>query len=148
MSLLRERRRTESALIPTLGPVLGNQHACATRPTSTARAASCHACRQRMGKGDESTPWGIGSGGRAELDYYDEETQHHSKSSLIHKKTCFFCQIACNFMTHHQGQMPIFLNYSLNPVCSHTQNSNQLESSSIRFVATTSSSLLPKYGKQ
>lgn len=68
MSLLRARLRTESALIPALGPVLGNPHTCATRPASTARAASCPACRQRMGKGDEGTLWGMGSGGGAELD--------------------------------------------------------------------------------
>jgi len=92
----------------------------------------------------------MGNGVRwgAELKYSDEETQHHRKSGLIWKKTCFFRHIACNFMTHHWGQMPIFLKYSLNPVCSHTQNSNQLESSSITFVATISSSLLPKHGKR
>ena len=55
MSLLRKRLRTESALTPAL--------ACAIWPTSTARAASCPACRQRLGKGDESTLWGMGSGG-------------------------------------------------------------------------------------
>lgn len=94
MSLLRERLRTESALIrvsAALGPVLGNQHVCATRPTSTARAVSCPAGRQKMGKGGESTLWGTGSGGGLSwTKNYNEEAQHHSKSSLIHNKTFFF----------------------------------------------------------
>lgn len=88
---------------------------------------------------------GNGVGWRAELDFSGET--HHHKSGLILKKTYFLCQIACNFMTHHQGQMTIFIKYSLNPECSYTQKSNQLENSSIRFVAATFSSFLPKQWK-
>lgn len=63
MSLLRKRLRAEPALIPALGPVPGNQHTCVTWPNSTAHSASCPAGRQRMGRGDESALWGMGSGG-------------------------------------------------------------------------------------
>lgn len=120
MSLLRHRLRAESALTPALEPVPGNQHTCITRLDSTACSASCRAGRQRMGKGECSV--GNGVGWRAELDFSGET--HHRKAGLILQKTYFLCQIACNFMTHHQGQMTTFIKYSLNPECSHTQNSN------------------------
>lgn len=52
--------------------------------------------------------------------------EKHNFTGSPAKLGAAFCQIACNFMMHHQGQTPTFLQHSLNPARSHAPSSVQL----------------------
>lgn len=68
----------------------------------SAHTAACTAPALPQGQGEMSSACRAGS------EFGRGEAQLHRKFDRTHRKTwVFFCQIACNFMMHHQGQMPI-----------------------------------------